>query len=73
MPVRLDRDIRDRIEIAATRMRTPRSAIIRMAILNTLGEIEGGYIRFSRPPSRCGIEEKCAGVAGGMREGGRTR
>jgi len=46
IPLRLDRDLRRRIDIASRRLHAPRSTIMRMALLNILGDIESGVIRF---------------------------
>ena len=45
IPLRLSRELRDRVYTAALRLGTSRSAIVRMALLNQLAEIECGVIR----------------------------
>lgn len=44
LPIRLDKHTRDRVAIAAERLGTPKSTIIRMGILQMIGQIESGII-----------------------------
>lgn len=45
IPIRLDKELKTRVFAAAKRLGTPRSTVIRMAILATVHQIEAGYIR----------------------------
>lgn len=45
IPLRLDEELRNRVYTAARRLGTSRSAIVRLALLNQLTEIESGVIR----------------------------
>jgi predicted transcriptional regulator len=45
VPVRLDSDLRDRLENAADRLGSNSSAVIRLSIITQLPAIEAGFIR----------------------------
>ena len=45
IPLRMDRDLRLRVTRAAARLGTTRSAIVRMALLHHLDDIDVGVLR----------------------------
>lgn len=47
LPIRLDLETRNRIAVAANRLKTGRSAIVRLALANMLPQIEAGYIKLN--------------------------